>query len=175
MGKKRPILDKSIIDNCILRSKFILYAQSALHSKKELQFFLNRLPTASFCSLDSVKELGVELDVLIDGLKRDIAHYLRPIFHEQDINIGDKFWFSSHDLKDGYILLSTKAFEEYDIYDRTLLLSDVLYNDVTYSTGTIVPWILFTKLLPSVKGVIDGDTFTLHYAMRKMKKNGKQV
>ena len=175
MSKKKPISDKSLINACILRSKYVLYAQSALHSSKELKFFTNRLPSnAPLASLDNIDELNKELFVFIDGLKRDIANYLKPIFHEQDIVIDDKFWFSSQELMDGYIQLSTKNMRNFNIYDRVLLLSNVSYESIKYSAGTIVSMMRFTQMSNQVKGIIDGKTFTLHYAMRKMRKYGKE-
>ena len=164
--------NKNLIKACILRSKYILYAQAAMHSKKEVLFFTNRLPAnADLPSLENIQGLDNELFVFIDGLKRDIANYLRPIYHEHNVTIEDKLWFSSQELKDGYVLLSTKSMENFGIHDRVLILSDIDFYKNKHYAGTIVSWETFNKVSKYVEGVIEDKTFVIYHAMRKMKNN----
>jgi hypothetical protein len=177
MEKKKPISEKSLIENCILRSKFIITAQAAVISNNQLSSFCNRLPTKSLTSLGSVKELKIELDILIDGFKRDIANLLRPIFHANNIAMDlneDKFWFSSKDLETGYVKLSTKEMKRFEVYDRVLLLSKVNHEGKTYSAGSIITWMKFNEIQESVHGIIGDEIFILRQAIRKTRRNGKK-
>ena len=163
---KPKINDIAAIERCILRSKYIIMAQSAQMSRKELDYFLNRFPTNTLTSKGSLLELDKEIFVLIDGFKRDIANFLRPVFHAQDIEIGDKFWFSSFNLKDGYILLSTKQMAPYGVDDRVLLLSTVVAESEKLMAGQIITWEKHRKIIDKIPSVID-KTFITHYSLRK--------
>lgn len=162
----------SIIKRCILRSKYILYARSALQSKKEMDFVLNRMPTSALTAKSSVDELASQIDIQIDGWKRDMANALRPLFHKSNIEMGDKYWFSSNQLREGYVVLSTKPMEAYNVDDRVLLLSDVTDNKQTIAAGSIITWQTFLTISNLINGVID-SSFVVHYSLRKSKGNEK--
>lgn len=175
MGNKRSILsNRSIIQGCIERSKYIALALSCCHTLKESQFFLNRIPTMSLSHADSPMKLKSELDIYIDGLKRDIARYLAPIFYKEDIRVPEKFSFSSNDLQEGFVELSTKTMENYLVADKMLLLNDVDTGSEQIPMGTIVTWSKFISIKAHVVGVIDSKTFVVHYAMRKSKRHEKK-
>ena len=164
---KPKINDIAAIERCILRSKYIIMAQSAQQTRKEQDYFLNHFPTNTLTSKDHLKELDKEIFVLIDGWKRDIANFLRPVFHGQDIEMGDKFWFSGFELRDGYILLSTRQMAPYGIEDRVLLLSTVeTIEPEKILAGQIITWMEHLKIVDIIPSVID-KTFITHYSLRK--------
>jgi hypothetical protein len=147
-------------------------AQSLQQSRKEDDYFLNHFPTNTLVSKACLPELDKEVFVLIDGWKRDIANFLRPIFHAQDIELVDKFWFSGFQLKEGHVLLSTKKMANYGVEDRVLLLSTVEIESKKVFAGQIITWIEHTKIVGDIPSVID-KTFITHYSLRKLKKHDK--
>jgi len=178
MGKnKKRITDKNLIQTCILRSRYIILGQSAQHANKEILYFINGIPgNIPLPSKECLPELDKEISVALHGLKTDIANFLRPILHAQDIAIKDKFWFSSYDLEQGYVQFSTRNMSKFDIVNRVLLLTDVFIDNVKqHSMGDIVTWMEFNKIKEFVEGTPNIKTFRIHYALRtKNRKNGKQ-
>ena len=169
---KPKINDIAAIERCILRSKYIIMAQSAQQTRKEEDYFFNHFPTNTLASKACLPELDKEIFVLIDGWKRDIANFLRPVFHAQNIKMVDKFWFSGFDLKEGHILLSTKQMAPYGIDDRVLLLSTVEIESEKVFAGEIITWEKFAKLKGTTPSVL-GKSFITHYSLRKLKKHDK--
>lgn len=175
MSIRHPsINDVQAIERCILRSKYILMAKSVQHTRKEEDYFLNRMPTASLTSLPFLKEFDNELFVLMDGWKRDIANYLRPMLHSQKVDIEDKFWFTLPEMAKGYITLSTREMIKYGVDDRVLLLSKVEVEKETLLPGTIITWVKHREISDFIQGVVDDNKFLIHYMLRKSKKNGKK-
>jgi len=168
---KPKINERSVIERCIQRSKYILTAQSVQHTRKDDDFFLKRMPTSTLVSMKHLPELDKELLVLIDGWKRDVANFLRPLFHASNIEIDDKFWFSTHELKDGYVLLSSKSMVQYGIHDFVLLLSNVDSNKLL--AGQIITWIQFREVMDLIEGVVDDKSFVTHYMLHKIHKNAQ--
>jgi len=169
---KPKINDITVMERCILRSKYIIMAQSFQQSRKEDDYFLNHFPTNTLVSKACLPELDKEVFVLIDGWKRDIANFLRPIFHAQNIEMEDKFWFSGFELKDGYVLLSTRQMAQYGINDRVLLLSAVDVESETVFAGQIITWERHTKIVDVIPSVVD-KSFITHYSLRKFKNHDK--
>lgn len=169
---KPKINDIAVIERCILRSKYVITAQSLQQSRKEDDYFLNHIPTNTLVSKACLPELDKEIFILIDGWKRDIANFLRPIFHAQDIEMVDKFWFSGFELRDGYVLLSTRQMAPYGIHDRVLLLSTVETESDKVLAGQIITWTEHTKIINNIPSVID-KTFITHYSLRKNIKHDK--
>ena len=169
---KPKINDIAAIDRCILRSKYIIMAQSVQQTRKEEDYFFNHFPTNTLVSKIHLPELDKEIFVLIDGWKRDIANFLRPIFHAQNIEMDDKFWFSSFNLKEGYVLLSTRQMAPYGVDDRVLLLSTVDIGSEKLFAGQIITWEKHTKIIDKIPSVID-KTFITHYSFRKAQKYDK--
>jgi len=97
-----------IIKRCIKRSEIIIKSKAANLKIKNAEFFLNRIPTL-FPSQKHLKPLQIEIDNFIDSLEKEISRYLKPIFKNNNINIKDKFWFSSNDLQSGYIFLKNQT------------------------------------------------------------------
>ena len=169
---KLKIDDIAAIERCILRSKYIIMAQSVQHTRKEEDYFLNRFPTNTLVSKQHLPELDKEIFVLIDGWKRDIANFLRPIFHVQNIKMGDKFWFSSFEMKEGHILLSTRQMANYGVTDRILLLSPVEIESEKVLAGQIISWEKHIKIVCDIPSVID-KSFVTHYSLRKLKNHDR--
>jgi len=182
---KSKISDITVIERCILRSKYIITAQSAQQTRKEMDLFFNRFPTHTLVSKDHLSELDNELFVLIDGFKRDIGKFLKPIFHAHNIKMGyeakgkgwtwrdlDKFWFSASEMEAGHILLSTKQMAPYGIHDRVLLLSTVVIESEKVFAGEIISWEKHIKLVGRIPSVL-GKSFITHYSLRKLKNYDK--
>jgi len=169
---KPKINDIAAIERCILRSKYIIMAQSVQQTRKEEDYFFNHFPTNTLVSKQCLPELDKEIFVLIDGFKRDIANFLRPVFHAQNIEMGDKFWFSSFELRDGYVLLSTRQMAPYGVHDRVLLLSTVDIESEKLFAGQIITWEKHTKISNIIPSAID-KSFITHYSFRKAQKHDK--
>ena len=169
---KPKINDIAAIERCILRSKYIIMAQSFQQTRKEGDYFLNRFPTNTLISKNQLKELDNEIFVLIDGWTRDIANFLKPIFHAQNIEMQDKFWFSSFELKEGYVPLSTRQMAQYGIDDRVLLLSTVEVGSEKFMAGQIITWTKHVEIVEYIPSVID-KSFITHYSLRKINKHEK--
>ena len=117
-------MDKqAIINKCILRSQYIMFAKTSRITIKHNQFFLNRIPI-KFLSQDKLNELDIEILNVINEFERYIAQQLRPLFKEKGIRTTDRFWFSNTNLKDGYILLHKSIHHE--IASHVLFLSPTI-------------------------------------------------
>ena len=184
---KPKISDITVIERCILRSKYIIMAQSAQQTRKEMDYFFNHFPTNTLVSKNYLPELDKEIFILIDGFKRDIGKFLKPIFHAHNIKMGyesknkeqgwvwrdlDKFWFSASELKAGYIELSTRQMAPYGIHDRILPLSTVEIGSEKILAGHIITWEKYDKLIDILPSVLD-KTFITHHSLRKLKKHDK--
>jgi hypothetical protein len=86
-------------------SEEIIIAKATNQLNRELKFFLSRLhrPLEHKKSVDL---LMTEInDVIIEELQLRIATLLKPLLLPYGIDIGFRFWFSSEDLKKGYVPL----------------------------------------------------------------------
>lgn len=165
---------RAIIERCILRSKYIIMAHAMQRLRKEQDYVLNRMPTATLVSKQCLPELDKEIDVMIDGLKRDTSNMLKPLFHFNDIDIDEKFWFSPQELRDGYVLLSTRQMKKYYYNDRVLLLSDVVITNEKILKGTFISWEKHVDIEDFIPSAIKDKTFLTHYTLKKIKHYDKE-
>ena len=168
------INDVATIERCILRSQYILMAKSVQHNRKEQDYFLNRMPTNTLLSKDCLNEFDKELFILIDGWKRDVANFLRPLLHREKIEILDKFWFTLPEMEKGCVQLSTRDMAKYGIEDRVLILSEVNIGKEKILPGTIITWVKYTEIADQIPSALKGKPFIVHYMLRKSKETWKK-
>lgn len=156
-----------IIRRCIARSKHILTGKAAKVSIREAEFFISRLPK-HLPDEGCLKSLTNSIDLNIDEAKMDIARWLKPLFEELNLIVPHKFWFAAEDLMKGYVLLykNTNTF----IAENVLFLTEAelpLYNKI--KPGDILPFNKVDHILTSVKGLIEGKSILVKYAIKKLK------
>jgi len=171
--------EKSMIEACIIRSKFIIASNSFKHQLKEAVFFHNRmsmpLPSSGY-----LKELREEANDRIDDHERTIARYLKPLFKTHGLRIDweanegeEKFKFGYDDLKKGFVELSTDKTRPKILSAVThiLFLTDVkdLFSNTIYEAGTIHKKDEVNHILMDVKGLIVADSIMVQYAIKRLK------
>jgi hypothetical protein len=102
--KKDAIVEeKSVIQICLKRSNEITQLRKALvavtSAKTEVSFCSKTFP-----SEDKLRELRNEIESCISQYQRNIANLLGPILSPHGIKLEDKYWFSSKDMTDGFVL-----------------------------------------------------------------------
>jgi len=114
MGEKSTSPGRSLTEACVLRSRNIILLKAAMLQNRQAQFFLDRTPPA-LPSRRYLNEIAMEATNRIDEYQRDIARYLQQIvlLNKKDTMVGDKFCFSSKELKDGYIFFYKHAYSNY--------------------------------------------------------------
>ena len=103
-NEKKDSPDIGLIEICIHRSKEILKMKQVLVNLRALK------QTISTCSMrfpseDKLTELESEIKMLKNEYEIDIAKLLKPSLRLHGIELSDKFWFSSNEIKHGYVLL----------------------------------------------------------------------
>lgn len=101
--KETEIKEVSVIDICISRSKQIIQMKKAAitlqAAKTEVLKCSKRFPTE-----DKIIELATEIDNTITEYSMSIAKLLKPLLIPHGINLELTFWFSSDDIRSGYVL-----------------------------------------------------------------------
>lgn len=96
--------EKSVIEICIIKSKHIIQLRKALvtlnAAKTEVSKCSKRFPTE-----DKLKELITEVKDSIIELQMNISLLLKPILEIHGINLELKYWFSTQEMRAGYVLL----------------------------------------------------------------------
>ena len=107
MSKKNK--EKSVIQTCIDKSKWINYAIAAKEQLKLGVYFANHVPVAVL-EMDKLREsANNSWNQLIDDWKRTIARFLNKKFESKGIKTEEKFWFSTNDLLSGFVYLYKNA------------------------------------------------------------------
>jgi len=151
----RTKIQIEIIRNCITKSKSIIVGNAFKNSLRNSSFFLARFPFI-LPSAGYLKELNQEIDIRIYDLKRIISISIKNLIADRNIYINDLFWFSTHDLKLGYILLYPNEYTERA--DWVLFLVDVKDADGTlYLPGDIKPFKHVNHLLSEMKGLSEKE------------------
>lgn len=138
MKKEETNQRKALTSACVLRSKNIAIAKAARVVNRQQQYLCNMIPPMlpSRCYLDEIMK---ELDVRIDGYKRDIALYLKQIvaLNNKDIKVPEleeteaRYHFSTRDIKSGYLFFYKNA-------ASTWITGVLILNDSTdLEMGTI--------------------------------------
>ena len=145
MSKKNK--EKSVIQTCIDKSIWIIYAIIVKDQLKWAKFIANHVPVRP-PDMDKFYTSVVESwDDRIDDWKRTIARFLNKRFEARGIKTEDKFWFSKKDLIDGYVFLykhepivSSEFFKE-SSPDFVLFLTDFTdcFNGKQIKSGDILP------------------------------------
>jgi len=160
--------EKSMIETCVLRSKFIIASKAFKHQLKvEASFFHKRmsslLPSAGY-----LNTLCDEADEQILDHEKSIARYLRPVFETARLEPREKYSFSYNDLKRGYVEISTS---NNFIVTHILLLGKVtdVIDGTIYDAGTIQTFDKISHLLEDVTSLVKADTVMIQHAVRKLK------
>jgi hypothetical protein len=173
MEKNNKNLEQSLTGACVLRSKNIILLKAAKFENRHTKFFLDRTPPL-LPSHKYIMELEKEITNRIDEYQRDIVKYLRQILvlnKAYKIELGEKFYFSSRELKDGYVFFYNHPFSNY--ITGVLILGK--FNAKPEDKIKIEPGMIFEfneikKYLNQINSVID-NTVALHYATKKIKHN----
>jgi hypothetical protein len=153
-----------IIRSCIKKSKQVIIGNAILHSLRNSEFFIARfssvLPSSKY-----VKELCQETEVRIYDLKRTISILIGRLAFtkEQYFYLGSSFWFSTHDLKAGYVLLYPNINSEHPSYVLFLVKAIDSFDGHIYWPGDIKLYRHVNHVLEDVKGLSPkelGITFT---------------
>ena len=156
--------EETVINSCILRSRDIALLLAAKISNRNTQFFTLRT-LRSLQSDGYIKEIEKELNQLIDDHKLSIARLLNTLFMQHKIpfkvqkNGKALYWFSSHDLSNGYVILYHIVRK--DTATHVLFLTD-LENNPFFSgqikAGEIYPYPDVAHLLDEVKPAWNNQT-----------------
>lgn len=100
---ENPNGEKTVIQTCLSRSKQLIKLRQALvavtSAKTEVAACLKTFP-----SENTLPNLVDEIQNTIYEYQRTIANLLQPILAVHGIAIDYKYWFSSKEMKDGYVL-----------------------------------------------------------------------
>lgn len=156
-----------IIRSCIQMSKQIIIGNALKHSLRNATFFVARFPFV-LPSSDKIRELNQEIDVRMYDLKRSISISLRNLIRDNNIFIEDLFWFSTHDLKSGYVLLYPHNHTKFA--DHVLFLVEVKdpMDGSFYLPGTIRKFKHVNHVLSSIKGLSERELGLAVTCMTKM-------
>ena len=157
--------EKSMIETCILRSKFIIASIAFKFQLRQAGFFHNRM-SSNLPSSGYLKELSEETDQQIHDHETSIARYLKPIFQTAGLEPKETFLFNYDDLRAGYVEL-TKS--DPFIVTHILLLSEItdMSFGTIYDAGTIHPKEEIKHLLVDLKSQVNEDSITIQYAMKR--------
>lgn len=104
LKEKNVQIEKSVIEICTVRSKHILLMREASIALRKAKLKITMSPIR-FPSEDKLKDLEDELKNRISEFEMSIAKMLKPIVAVHGIHLDHKFWFSSDEIRVGYILL----------------------------------------------------------------------
>jgi len=169
----------SVIKACILRSKDIAVCQAAKIKVKHAIYFLLRTKRRT-ADEDAMYSILFSLDQYIEDHKLTIARMLKPFFTKEkipfEINNGrEHYWFSTHDLRNGYVFL----YQNPDIMwaSHVLFLSDhiddTIINYGKIEAGTIHPFDKVKHVLTSVKSVGGLDKILLKKTSKILENESK--
>jgi len=162
---KKQILESSLVENCVKRSREIIYLKAAKLSLREAQLLLNGVNKV-FPDSDSLKDLLQSIDVLIEDHKLSIARSLKPILQHHGINIKEEegFWFTNDEMQKGYLLLGDKILFLGTGYDGPFKIEmgeiHTIDNNISIA-------------LSSIKPISGYDSDKLKYAISKLRKYDK--
>jgi len=145
-----------IIRNCIQMSKDIMISNAFKLALRNAEFFLARLPYVVPYS-DKIKEYHRTINIKSYDLKRFISISLKNLAYGKNIHIQDLFWFSPHDLKNGYILLYPDDNTKYANYVLFLKQTVDTFDATVYWPGDILPYKHINHLLPTMKGLSEKE------------------
>lgn len=161
----------TIIETCITLSAEIITALATKHQLRESKWFISRLHK-SFKE-NNIDNLSIEIDTHIDECKMRIATLLRPILEPLDFYVSNKFWFSSKDLKQGYVWLykGKNAFISNYVMFLTPVEDKIGIKNIY--TGEIRHLSECAHLLDNVPSVLPNDAITYSFSLRKLKKQNQ--
>lgn len=102
--KETESKEKSVIEVCTIRSKHILQMRRVALAARSLQIEALSCPIR-FPSEDKLKDYRDEIKNRITEFEMSISQLLKPVLAPHGIILDNKYWFSSDDMKSGYVLL----------------------------------------------------------------------
>lgn len=156
-----------IIRSCVRMSKQIIVGSAFKNSIRNAAFFAARFPFV-LPSLDSLRELNQEIEVRMYDLKRSISISLRNLIHDDNIYIEDLFWFSTDDLKAGYVLLFPHYRTEIPTHVLFLVEAKDPIDGSYYLPGEVRKYKHVNHVLSTMKGVSDKDLGLAVSCVRKV-------
>lgn len=102
--KTEVIKEPSVISICIVRSKYLHKMRRVGVVERQLQLELQACPVR-FPSEDKLKDLRDEIRNRISEFEMSIAMMLKPIVAVHGVQLENKYWFSTKEIKEGYVLL----------------------------------------------------------------------
>lgn len=96
--------EKSVIEVCIIRSKHILQMRKVAVVAQHLKAEALNCPIR-FPSEDKLKDYRDEIKNRIAEFEMSISQMLKPVLAPHGITLDNKYWFSSDDIRSGYVLL----------------------------------------------------------------------
>jgi hypothetical protein len=155
-----------IIRNCISKSKVIITGNAFKISLRNAAFFAARFPFV-LPSSKYMRELNQETDVRLHELKRYIAISLKNLTAGKNVYIEDLFWFSTHDLRTGYILLYPHNNTRFADYVLFLVETKDSFCNTKYFPGDIKPFREVNHILTSIKGLSEKELGIVHNYVAK--------
>lgn len=96
--------EKSVVEVCIIRSKHILQMRRVAVVAQQLKAEALSCPVR-FPSEDKLKDYRDEIKNRITEFEMSISQMLKPVLAPHGIILDNKYWFSSDDIRSGYVLL----------------------------------------------------------------------
>jgi hypothetical protein len=145
-----------IINSCIAKSKNIAIANAAKWYLRNAYFFIARFRYV-VPNTGKIKETCDQLDNAIYDLKRSISIMLYNLIGNRPIFIEDLFWFSTADLKSGYVLLYPNSHTTYA--DNVLFLTEAVdpFDNTIYFPGDIKSFRQVNHVLSTMKGLSEKE------------------
>lgn len=102
--KAEEIKEKSVVEICTIRSKHILQMRKVAVVAQHLKAEALNCPIR-FPSEDKLKDYRDEIKNRIIEFEMSISQMLKPVLAPHGIILDNKYWFSSDDMRSGYVLL----------------------------------------------------------------------
>lgn len=151
--------DKSPLDKLIEHSIVISRLKSFLNQIRIARLVLLRIPhplPSEEQWIKSSKHLEIEASHRIDERNKLCKVYLSSLINPEEYNFKDKFYFSTNELRDGYVLLSRDISKG---TDKILFLG----NSINFKKGDLISWNKGEKDLPTVESPLNVADTKLHF------------
>jgi hypothetical protein len=156
-----------IIRSCVRMSKQIVVGTALKNSLRNAVFFAARFPFV-LPSLDHIRELNQETDIRMYDLKRSISISLKNLIRNDSIFIEDLFWFSTDDLRSGYVLLYPHYKTEIPNYVLFLVEAKDPLDGQYYLPGEVRKFQHVNHVLSTMKGISDKELGLAISCVRKV-------
>jgi hypothetical protein len=162
--RKKVNLEQSLIENCVKRSREIIYLKASKLMLRNAQLLLNGV-TKVFPSMEHLNNILQSIDVSIEDHQLSIARGLNAPLeqHGIKINIKEGFWFTYSEMKKGYTIIGSKV----------LFLGTTFDGPFKIIPGEIHSIQDVQHLLTNITPITGVDSQKLKYSISKLKKDEK--